>query len=1394
MQKIKKRLAALALGACMLVGAAGTISTYSALNVGASSMAMSGGKYYTDFSSYDEAKSAAEELNIELNAEGSVLLKNDGTLPLKGNERVSVFGSIENNLQNNTNISDSVSTAFEKAGYKTNQVLADFYRAEARDTRGVERTDFGVRVENSFDLYNDLAIIVIGRAGGEMSDLNTAIAEEEKETYLGEDQGWEHQDLYDGNDEGYSYASSPEDEGAYKHKHELQLSDSEQALVKYVEAQNFKHIVFVLNMSCAFETYNLEQDPLINAIVWIGRPGETGIHALPQLLSGERNFSGKVSDEWYKDFTADPTWQNFGYNRQHFGFPKTVTYTNPFTGEQATTTEYPTNYLYPDGTHTSDLAAPRFNGLNGIDVEEDIYLGYKYVETYYQDVYNGVQPIPVGYSSMSKEEAAAAWYADTVTHAFGSGLSYTDFSINIDGIYVDAAKTVTLADAAKEPSNFASSDNGTSKVVQKYKKLYVDATVENTGDVAGKEVVQIYASAPYVKGGIEKPAMRLIAFGKTVELEPGEAQTLTIEANIQDMASYDFDDSNKNGKRGYELDYGDYVIYASNSSHVDLAALEGQDAEKDAQDSYKFTLGTGEGSVYQQLDDFSDNVVSNKFSDAEEGITDTQYNSIRDDEANGSAYKVNNGNGAKMTRMNRKEGFVASYPAPPTVADMTLSQNFIDDMLLTARFDADFIIDENGTPLYDESDEEWYKAEADIPSGWTQGTGQTDANGQYEYLLSDMAGIDPDGTTPIVGGVWNGKTGVQAWETFMNQLTWDEIKVIIEQGNFTTAAIPTINKAQGSDQDRPNMFGGTHNWCDEVVIASTWNTELAHMEGIITANMGIFKGHTGWYGPGMNQHRSPFSGRNNDYYSQDGIHAGYMGIAVVQGAQSRGVNTFLKHFALNDQESTRNGMVLFLWGSEQTWREGGFKPFQMCMQEGAASSAMSGFARICGEACNVNYRLLTGIAREEWGYKGIFITDAQPGTKACASTDLMIRSGNGLMLRNNHVNDAYNRWEVSGTWDASLRDGKGGVMVGGDVYAGQEFVFNDKITNPETQEVGAEYVGVDKEVVNWNQYYYARISAQTTLYQAANSVTNRNGVNFVSWSKGGEQAIGQGTNASFSVAMAAEDLNGCTDVSYAVTDGVLPEGLTLNAATGTISGIVTGTAGEYEITVTCTIDQWITGTAEYTISISDAFTWEEEAPAKVGEEYYGTLNTSVVTEANGYTNITYTLGEGELPAGLVLTENGILEGTPTEEGVYDFVVSVSATNGGNTVTFSYAKQITVEDDGIAPIAISEDGYWVIDGVKTDVRAEAEDGVTPTISIDPDTKHWIINGVDTGIVAEGKDGAAGQDGQDGQDGNDGADGESGGCGGVVAGGSLASAAIVLAGGAAFAAVLRKRADK
>ena len=1362
--KVAKRISALLMGACILASASPALFTANA------DMVDYAGKFYLDYNSFEDAKAAAEKLNIELSAEGTVMLKNDGSLPLTGNESVSVFGCIEDQLQNNTQVSDSVSTAFAKAGFNVNNTLAEFYRAHNRRDAVIhqEPLNFSKSVENSLDLYNDLAIIIVGRAGSEMNDLDAVIKEEEKETYLGEDQGWEHEDLFYGND--LSYLEQDDAEAPkYKHKHENQLSDSEQALIKYVESQNFKHIIFVVNSSSAFETYNIEQDEKINAAFWIGRTGETGIHALPQIVKGAVTPSGKVADEWYKDFTADPVWQNFGTLEQQFGFAKTgVPYDNILTGKPATATQYPNNYLYPDGKNTSDLQAPRYNGFNGTDYEEDIYAGSKYVETYYQDIYNGKQEIPAKYEGMTKEEAAKAWYEDTVTHPFGQGLSYTNFSMNIDEVYVDEAKTITFAQALANPDDFASSVG----LVQKYKKLYIDVEVENIGkDYSGKEVVELYVNAPYYEGEVEKSAMKLVGFTKTSLLKPGQSETVTVEINVQDMASYDYSDANANGTMGYELDAGNYILYASNSSHVDLSAT----GNNDAQDAYEFTL---DKDVYQQLDDFSDREIKNAFSDAELGITNTQYNSIRNDALNGSTFKVNNGENAAMTQFSRstaKGGFVGTYPAPPTKEDLTFSQDMVNDVLYGSRFDADFIVEgKDGKPVsfYDESEGEWYVES--VPEDWTQAA--TPVEGVNEYRLADVAGLDPESEEPVpatskfyVKDAETQMTQKKAWTTFMNQLTWDEVKQVVEDNSFKTTALPSIDKEVGNDQDRPNMLAGTHNWCCEVVIASTFNTELAEKEGIITANMGILIGRTGWYGPGMNMHRSAFSGRNNDYYSQDGIHAGYMATAVVKGAQSRGLLCYIKHFAMNDQDVTRNGWVHFYWASEQVIRESTLVAFQMPMQEGGAAGAMSGFARICGDACNINYRLETTIARDQWGYKGTFITDAQPGSKATAAADLMIRTGNDMFLRNNNVTDNYNRWYISGVWSTELRGGKGGVLVGGAASEGMKFVYA-----PKTTIEGDDAVGINASIESVNQYYYARTCAQRILYMAANSNMAKNGVNFVEWKAGATVETTRGLNVTVSNGIATEDLAGSTDVAYAVTKGELPAGITLNASTGVISGVPTAAAGNYTFEVTATVDGYISKTAAYTVKVAEAFALSENS-GKVGEEFYATVDTTVINEDNGYASVAYTATG--LPAGLTVSETGVIEGTPTEAG--EFTVTVTATAGKTVFTNEYVLTIAEADPVEEPapqFRVNENGMiqYSEDGGKTwiDVIEKSE-----------------LKGDKGETGAKGETGEKGETGAKGEAGKDGKDGQDAlaalGCSGSIAGSALAISAILAVASVAIA---------
>ena len=296
--------------------------------------------------------------------------------------------------------------------------------------------------------------------------------------------------------------------------------------------------------------------------MFIGRPGANGIKAVPKLLSGEINPSGKLADTWDKDFTANPTWYNSLANAQN---------------EAKTNT-----YITPDGKKASSIE------LHGIDYSEDIYLGYKYSETVYEEIRKGNLSYSAGVLSVGtgSVEQADAWYADNVVYPFGTGLSYTSFSIGAPKL-----DRTTLA-----ASQVRSAEGAPAKV----KTVTVTVDVTNTGKVAGKQVVQIYNKAPYTRGGIEKAAVSLVGYAKTDLLEPGAKQTLRIEVNLQDLASYDYADANGNSFAGYELEAGNYELIAADTSHC--SASENKAVLEIKDDA---TL---------ELDDFSEELIQNRFS------------------------------------------------------------------------------------------------------------------------------------------------------------------------------------------------------------------------------------------------------------------------------------------------------------------------------------------------------------------------------------------------------------------------------------------------------------------------------------------------------------------------------------------------------------------------------------------------------------------------------------------------------------------------------------------------------------------------------------------------------------------------------------------------------------
>ncbi len=1166
-----------------------------------------GGKYYNDYSSFEEAEAAADELNAELSREGNVLLKNDGTLPLTGREWVSVFGVGSDSLisvrEDSTNASGTIADSLQKAGFKVNPSLVKYYESVGT-TIGKEKYDFDGSLEDSFSLYDGAAVVVFTRAGGEGSDnsRNTGEIEDNKDAD-GDDYGWEHEALAN--------------DGTNEYKHYQQLTDSEEALLSYVK-KHFNKVIVVLNTANAMEMYNLQNDEGINAILLMERPGETGHLAVGEILNGTVNPSGKLVDEWYTDFTADPTWYNFGDNSQ--------------TGSSNI-------YRKEDGTllGSNGGGAPGGDdGYYGVDYEEDIYLGYKYYESYYYEMALDENRQPTA----ANIEKANEWYSKAVTYPFGSGLSYTSFSLNIEGVYTDAACKSALADTIGKDL-FESYEGHEAKV----KTLHIPVTVKNTGSVAGKEVVQIYVTAPYTPGEVEKSFVTLAGYAKSELLKPGESQSVVVSINVQDFASYDYTDANANDNTGYELDAGGYTVRAMSTSHFDLTTDLEDDT--DEYDEWNFQLTED---AFLKLDDFSGNLIENLFSDeygadgycdATKGEYEIVYNSLRTTElmADGES---------SMTLLSRAD-FDGTFPKSPTEADLTLKDDVVANWNYWNRFGWTAESKKTDYTYSDKETDAWYIEESEIPSSWTQAA--TTNTGLNAILLSDMAGYSP----------YDGGVGVAKWEEFMNQLSYEELDTIVETGGHSTAEIPSIGKLPQTESDSPNNLSSTHTWCDETTVASTWNVDLAHKQGIIVGDMAMFKGVEGWWGPGMDTHRSPFSGRNNEYYSQDGLQGGYIAAAVVSGAESRGLNTYIKHFAFNDQETKRDGMNNNSWISEQAMRENNLKVFQMAMQEGGSSAAMTAFARINGVPVTVNYNLLVRLADDEWGWNGVFLTDGYMGVARCTTGDFLVRVG-CIQL------NLGGSTTVSGEWDATLRDGKGGVTVDG--------------------------------TENYHQYYYVRQFATCLLYQAVNNTANQNGFTTLEL-KGGEiGAFTQGTKGTSSVGFDAADIAGATSVAYEVTSGSLPDGLTLSES-GSLSGTPTA-SGEFTFTVTATIDKWITREASYTLNVASAFKIDGDAldSAKVGSAYRTAITSDTVnTDEGNYTEVAYEIQSGALPKGLALSSDGIISGTPTEAGTFAINVKVTASKtvttpaGGpnpfpttttTTTIFTYDTELVVAEAAELP--------------------------------------------------------------------------------------------------------------
>ena len=648
-------------------------------------------------------------------------------------------------------------------------------------------------------------------------------------------------------------------------EHFLQLSKTERDMIDLV-TKNFDKVTLVYNGANAFQFDFLSNYPQIKSVLWCPPAGQTGFSALGDVLAGETNPSGKTSDTFVKDLTKTPVFNN----------------TDGAAAASSSSVGADGAFVYDN---VDDLAA-KYTGFTGqettvlpsfVNYVEGIYVGYKFYET--------------------AADEGLINYDDTVIYPFGYGLSYTSFEQKMGD------------------------------VSHKDGKVTFDVTVTNTGDTAGKDVVEVYYYPPYTDGGIEKASKNLVAFEKTGKLEPGASETVKIEFDDDDMASYD----NKDAK-AWVLEKGDYAISIQSDSH---------------------------------------HVIDSKRINVADTITyDSESNTHNDDQTVATnQFDYAAGDVTYLSRANHFANYAEATAAP---TNFSMSDEVKAAFTNNGNYDP--------TKYDDDSDE--------MPT-----TGAK--NG---LRLADMYGKDYDDAD---------------WEKLLDQLTFDDMDNLIANGGYGTPAVSSVGKIQLTDADGPaslnnNFTGvGSIGFPASTAFACTWNKDLAKQFGEMIGDMAHDMHVAGWYAPAMNIHRGAFSGRTFEYFSEDSLLSGVMASHEIAGAKEKGVYSFMKHFALNDQETNRTNMVC-TWADEQAIREIYLKPFEMSVKEGGAQAVMSSFNYIGYTYAGASNNLLNTVLRDEWGFKGFVLTDYFGGY-GYQNGDQEIRNGNDSMLATtkitNHITD-----------------------------------------------------------------------------------------------------------------------------------------------------------------------------------------------------------------------------------------------------------------------------------------------------------------------------------------------------------------------------------------------------
>ena len=845
--------------------------------------------YKSDYSSTTELLDSIEDLGERMSEEGTVLLKNENNaLPLSKDEtqKLSLLGfssyypvqggdmgsSLSVNKGTDADTVDFVE-ALNAKGFGINENLQKLYKSL--------ETDFKTEVNmwgNIMEYYHITA---------PATDGVFASKEPSQEKMDSVDDKWKDS-MDDYNVMLVTIGRSSTENGTYlpgvdgvdasqdlNQTDPLGLSDDERDLINAaVEAKenNGGKVIVMLNNANAMEIDEIKNNDGVDAIMEIGFPGGYGFYGVADILSGEANPSGHLTDTYAVTNANSPAAQNFG------------------------------NYEWTN-------ADPSVN-INAEEVEaEDIYAGYKYYETRYADTVlgQGNADATVG-SSTGK-----AWnYDDEVSYPFGYGLSYTTFEQTLKSVDVDLANRTVTA----------------------------EVDVKNTGDVAGKDVVQLYTSVPYtdydVENKVEKSAVQLLDYEKTDMIEPGESQTVTITADAQDMASWDSSCENEAGTTGnWILDNGTYYFTVGNGAHEavnNVLAAQDQDVEGNKDNVQTWELGDFDSSSFAVT--LNGTPVENQLQDAD----------------------MNNWMEDTVTYLSRND-WEGTWPE--TYKDLTAT----DEMISTMADDYSDI-EANGDP-------------SSVTFGADNG-----------MTLANMKGVE-DITD-------------ERWSTLMDQLTLEECLIRTGLGGTSTKVIESITSPEAIQNDGPNGFNSyplgqyansdasTGDPCviaeddpnrdykmgvmaNETVIGQTFSKQLAAEWGKAVGNYSLWANTAIWWGVGTNLHRTPYNARNHEYFSEDAVLTAGQGAAIIKAGHEYGVLIAPKHLAFNDTEINRTGIAEFM--TEQAARENELRGTQSCIEDANALAVMTTYNRVGCVTSNAHTGLLLNILHKEWGFKGLMSED-----------------------------------------------------------------------------------------------------------------------------------------------------------------------------------------------------------------------------------------------------------------------------------------------------------------------------------------------------------------------------------------------------------------------------------